>query len=81
MKEKINYKQILFDWADSYYGCDVCKNNYLPASECESSCLFDLNIEEFLRRVSEDFLCYSCGGCPLFYDPRTVDDYMIDDSE
>ena len=73
-----NYKQILFDWAESYYGCDVCKKRYNPTSKCEESCVFDLDLEEFLPKLNDDFLC-SCfgGGYPLFDTSKNIEDYTI----
>ena len=74
----INYKQILFDWAESYYGCDVCKKRYSPTTVCEESCIFELDLEEFLPKLNEDYLCDAFGGgCPLFDLPKKVEDYTI----
>ena len=79
MKNKqINYKQILFDWANSYYGCDVCKKRYNPVSKCEESCVFELDIEEFLLKLNEDYLCNAFdGGYPLFNESKNLDDYYL----
>ena len=74
----INYKQILFDWAESYYGCAVCKKRYNPTSKCEESCVFELDLEEFLPLLNEDYLCSTFGGGePLFYEHKEVADYTL----
>ena len=75
---KINYKQILFDWAESYYRCNVCKNRFNPTTKCEESCVFELDLEEFLPLLNEDYLCSAFGGGePLFYEYKTIKDYLM----
>lgn len=76
--KKINYKQILFDWAESYYGCDVCKKRFSPYDKCEESCVFELDLEEFLPLLNEDYLCTTFGGGePLFYEAKKLEDYTL----
>ena len=74
---KINYKQILFDWAEIYYRCDVCKKRYSPTTVCEKSCVFELDLEEFIPKLNEDYLYDTFGsGCPLFDEPKNLEDYI-----
>lgn len=49
MKEKINYKKFVEDWAEMYYGCSCCKNS----RKCKEDCDFALDFEKLINDVNE----------------------------
>jgi hypothetical protein len=40
--------------------------------------VFELDLEEFLPKLNEDYLCDTFGGGkPLFYEPKEIEDYLV----